>query len=149
MKKFIPFIFLPLFFANNAQATESVISVESHHNAKETADKFVSVLEQKGLTLFTRIDHQKNAAGVDLKIRETEVIIFGNPKVGTPLIQCNQLAAIDLPQKVLVWTDSDNKVWLTYNNPEYLKERHDLKGCDETVMKISQVLGGLTKVAAQ
>ena len=149
MKKFIPFIFLPFCFASNVQATESLISIESHHTAKETADKFVSIIEQKGLTLFARIDHQKNAAGVDLNIRETEVIIFGNPKVGTPLIQCNQLAAIDLPQKVLVWTDADNKVWLTYNNPEYLKERHNLKGCDETVVKISQVLGGLTKVAAQ
>jgi uncharacterized protein (DUF302 family) len=123
--------------------------VESHHSAKETADKFVSVLEQKGLTLFTRIDHQKNAAGVDLKIRETEVIIFGNPKVGTPLIQCNQLAAIDLPQKMLVWTDEDNKVWLSYNDPEYLKERHDLKGCDATVTKVSEVLAGLAKVAAE
>ena len=149
MKKFIPFIFLPFCFVSNAQATESLISIESHHTAKETADKFVSIIEQKGLTLFARIDHQKNAAGVDLSIRETEVIIFGNPKIGTPLIQCNQLAAIDLPQKVLVWTDSANKVWLTYNNPEYLKERHNLKGCDETVVKISQVLGGLTKVAAQ
>jgi uncharacterized protein (DUF302 family) len=149
MKKVIPFIFVACFGTINANATESVISVESHHSAKETADKFVSVLEQKGLTLFTRIDHQKNAAGVDLKIRETEVIIFGNPKVGTPLIQCNQLAAIDLPQKMLVWTDEDNKVWLSYNDPEYLKERHDLKGCDATVTKVSEVLAGLAKVAAE
>ena len=145
MKKVITFIFFSLFFSNYANATDSLISVESTFSAKETADRFESIIKNKGLTLFARIDHQKNAAGVNLKLRETEVIIFGNPKVGTPLMQCSQEVAIDLPQKVLIWTDLKNKVWLSYNNPEYIKERHNIQGCDKVISKISKVLSALTK----
>jgi len=149
MKKFITLVLFSFFVSGYAQASKGLISVESKHSAQATADKFASIVEKKGLTLFARIDHQQNAAGVDLTIRSTEVIIFGNPKVGTPLMQCSQLAAIDLPQKVLIWTDADNKVWLTYNDPEYMKQRHDLKGCDKVLMKVSNVLSGLTQAAAK
>lgn len=148
MIKVIIFIFFSLFFSGYANATESLISVESKFSAKETADRFESILKNKGLTLFARIDHQKNAAGVNLKLRETEVIIFGNPKVGTPLMQCSQEVAIDLPQKVLIWKDLKNKVWLSYNNPEYIKERHNIAGCDKVISKISKVLNALTKATA-
>ena len=149
MKKLLSFIFLSLAFSSYVNATESLISVASQHSAKETGDRFASIVEKKGLTLFARIDHQKNAASINMELRETEVFIIGNPKVGTPLMQCNQLAAIDLPQKVLVWTDAEGKVWLTYNNPEYIKERHELKGCDQVINKVSEVLSGLTKAAAE
>lgn len=149
MKKIISLLALSLFASGYANATESLISIESHHSAKQTADKFASIVEKKGLTLFARIDHQKNAAGADLKLRETEVIIFGNPKVGTPVMQCSQQAAIDFPQKVLVWTDADNKTWLSYNNPEYIKERHNIKGCDKILTKISGVLSALTNAASK
>ena len=149
MKKIISLLALSFFASGYAAATESLISVESQHSAKQTADKFASIVEKKGLTLFARIDHQKNAAGADLALRETEVIIFGNPKVGTPVMQCSQQAAIDFPQKVLVWTDAENKTWLSYNNPEYIKERHDVKGCDKILTKISGVLSALTNAASK
>ena len=149
MKKIISLLALSFFASGYAAATESLISVESQHSAKQTADKFASIVEKKGLTLFARIDHQKNAAGADLALRETEVIIFGNPKVGTPVMQCSQQAAIDFPQKVLVWTDADNKTWLSYNNPEYIKERHNIKGCDKVVTKIAGVLSALTNAASK
>ncbi len=149
MKKLITFIFLSFIVSSYATATESLISVESKYSAKETADRFASILEKKGLTLFARIDHQKNAAGVNLELRETELFIFGNPKIGTPLMQCAQQLAIDLPQKVLVSKDADNKVWLTYNNPEYIKERHNVKGCDPIFTKVSGVLNALTNAAAK
>jgi len=151
MKKLITLLFLSFFMQSYATAAqvESLISVESEHSAKETADRFAAIVQKKGLTLFARIDHQKNAAGVELALRETEVIIFGNPKVGTPLMQCNQLFAIDLPQKVLVWKDADNKVWLTYNNPDFLKQRHQLEGCDAVISKVSAVLNALTTAAAK
>ena len=149
MKKLISFLFLSFFISSYATATESLISIESKLSSKETADKFESIIKSKGLTLFARIDHQKNAAGVDLKLRATEVIIFGNPKVGTPLMQCSQKAAIDLPQKMLIWTDADDKVWLTYNNPEYIKERHSLEGCDAVIGKISNVLKALATAASK
>ncbi|WP_298940766.1 DUF302 domain-containing protein [uncultured Psychromonas sp.] len=149
MKKFITLVFLSLSISSYVNAADGLISVESKHSVKETADKFASIVESKGLTLFARIDHQKNATGADLTLRETEVLIFGNPKVGTPLMQCAQTMAIDLPQKVLVWKDADNKVWLSYNDPEYLKQRHSIEGCDETVKKVTNVLSGLTGAAAK
>lgn len=130
-------------------AEDSVIKVASEHSAKETADKFVSIAQGKGLNVFARINHQENAAKVDMELRPTEVIVFGNPKVGTPLMLCAQEVAIDLPQKVLVYEDSDGKTWLAYNNPMYLKERHNIEGCDEVLSKISGVLSNLTGAAAK
>tara|TARA_B100000745_G_scaffold113071_1_gene72782 strand:+ start:1694 stop:2143 length:450 start_codon:yes stop_codon:yes gene_type:complete len=138
------FVLSPLAFAS-----DGLISVESHYSVKETADRFESLIKKKGLTLFTRIDHQKNAAGVDLPLNASEVIIFGNPKIGTPLMQCSELIAIDLPQKVLIREDNDKKVWLSYNDPEYLKERHQVKGCEPILEKIAGALKGLSKAAAE
>jgi uncharacterized protein (DUF302 family) len=138
---------LILLTSSNANAVESLIEHESMYSAKETADRFESIVKAKGLTLFARIDHQKNASGVNLKLRATEVIIFGNPKVGTPLMQCAQKTAIDLPQKVLITEDSEKRVWLSYNNPEYLKERHNIMGCDKVINKISAVLKKLSITA--
>lgn len=133
--------------STHAYAVESLITVESHYSAKETADRFESIIKDKGFTVFARIDHQKNAAGVNLTLRPTEVIIFGNPNIGTQLMQCNQLIAIDLPQKVLVSEDADNKVWLSYNNPQYIKQRHSITGCDEVINKISGALNTLSIAA--
>lgn len=129
-------------------AEESVIKVASQHSAQETADKFVSIAQGKGLNVFARINHQANAAKVDMVLRPTEVIVFGNPKVGTPLMMCAQEVAIDLPQKVLVYEDAHGKTWLAYNNPMYLKKRHNIEGCDEVLNKISGVLSNLTSAAA-
>lgn len=136
-----------LMASSYANAQESLITIESQYSAKETADRFASIIKSKGLTLFARIDHQKNAAGVNLVLRPTEVIIFGNPKVGTPLMQCAQEVAIDLPQKVLISEDSQQKVWLSYNNPHYLKARHDIQGCDKVIKKIAGVLNKLSTAA--
>lgn len=140
MIKSISFAILTLLASSYASAEAGLITLESNYSVKETADKFESIIKSKGLTLFARIDHQKNAAGVNLTLRGTEVIIFGNPKVGTPLMQCAQKVAIDLPQKVLISEDSKNKVWLSYNNPEYLKDRHNIEDCDKVINKIAAVL---------
>jgi uncharacterized protein (DUF302 family) len=147
MIKNISFAVSLLLSASNVSAQESLITLESKYSAKETADRFESIINKKGLTLFARIDHQKNASGVNLKLNATEVIIFGNPKVGTPLMQCAQNVAIDLPQKVLITEDSNKKVWLSYNNPEYIKIRHDIKGCDKVIAKITKVLNKLSMAA--
>tara|TARA_R110002167_G_scaffold188380_2_gene390070 strand:+ start:79205 stop:79657 length:453 start_codon:yes stop_codon:yes gene_type:complete len=136
-----------LLASTHAYAVESLITVESHYSAKETADRFESIIKDKGFTVFSRIDHQKNAAGVNLTLRPTEVIIFGNPNIGTQLMLCNQLVAIDLPQKVLISEDADNKVWLSYNNPQYIKQRHSITGCDEVINKISGALNTLSNAA--
>ncbi|MCB5160920.1 DUF302 domain-containing protein [Marinomonas algarum] len=132
-----------------ANATESLLMQESTHSVQATADKFVSIAEGKGLNVFARIDHQKNAQGVDLALRPTQVIIFGNPVVGTKLMQCSQSMGIDLPLKVLVSEDENQKVWLTYQNPHYLKTLHNVKGCDAVIEKVSGVMGALTSAAAK
>jgi len=123
--------------------SDGLVTLESDYSVKETADRFESIIKSKGLTLFTRINHQKNAEGVNLKLRPTEVIIFGNPKAGTKLTQCTQNVAIDLPQKVLISEDAEKKVFLSYNNPEYLKVRHNIQGCDKVINDILTLLGKL------
>lgn len=147
MINYMSFAFFILIASSYASAVESLISLESEYSAKETADRFESIIRGKGLTLFARIDHQKNASGVNLELRATEVIIFGNPKMGTLLMQCAQNSAIDLPQKVLITEDSQKKVWLSYNNPEYIKVRHNIQGCDQVINKVSGVLNKLSIAA--
>lgn len=147
MKKLVSLGIALLSVSLSVAASDGLVKYESHYSVKETADRFESIAKSKGLTLFARINHQKNASGVGLELRPIEVIIFGNPKVGTPLMQCAQEVAIDLPQKVLVSEDANNKVWLIYNNPHYLIKRHDIEGCDDVAKKISGVLSMLSKAA--
>ena len=128
-------------------AKKGLVTLQSNHSVKDTANKLASILESKGMTVFARVDHQKNAAGVNLELRPTLVIMFGNPKAGTPLMQCEQSVAIDLPQKILISEDADDKVWLSYNNPDYLKTRHDIQGCDTAIDNISKALSGISQAA--
>ncbi len=124
-----------------------LISMQSNHSVKQTADRFESIAKDKGLTVFTRIDHQQNAMNADLTLKPTEVIIFGNPKAGTPLMNCAPSVAIDLPQKVLISEDAEGLVALTYNDPSYLKARHNIKGCDKVISNISMLLNNLAAAA--
>ena len=128
-------------------AKKGLVTLQSNHSVKDTADKLASIIDSKGMTVFARVDHQKNAAGVNLELRPTLVIMFGNPKAGTPLMQCEQSVAIDLPQKILISEDADDKVWLSYNNPDYLKTRHDIQGCDTAIDNISKALSGISQAA--
>lgn len=136
-----------LAFSGFSMASENLVSIKSPYTVKESVDRFEKILKKKGLTIFSRINHSKNAASVGLELMPTEVIVFGNPKVGTPLMQCSKTVAIDLPQKALFWTDAKGQAWLSYNNPEYLKERHNIVGCDHVIEKISGVLDALSRAA--
>ncbi|WP_321323990.1 DUF302 domain-containing protein [Thiomicrorhabdus sp.] len=147
MKRLIPLALVLFCTSFSVVADDGLVKYQSHYSVKETADRFENIAKSKGITVFARIDHQKNASGVNLTLRPTEVIIFGNPKVGTRLMQCAQDIAIDLPQKVMVTEDANHLVWLTYNNPDYLKKRHQVKGCDEVFNKISGLLKTLSKAA--
>jgi uncharacterized protein (DUF302 family) len=130
-----------------AYADNGIISVKSSHAVKATADRLENTLKQKGMTVFARINHAAGAQKVGQKLRPTELIVFGNPKVGTPLMQCRQTTAIDLPQKALIWEDEEGQVWLSYNNPNYLVERHGITGCAEVVKKIEKALSNFAKAA--
>ena len=130
-----------------AYADNGLINVKSSHDTKTTADRLENALKQKGMTVFIRIDHTAGAQKVGQKLRPTELVVFGNPKVGTPLMQCRQSTAIDLPQKALIWEDEEGQVWLSYNNPNYLVERHGITGCAEVVKKIEKALSNFAKAA--
>lgn len=125
-----------------AQAAEGIISIESPRGVEETADRLEKVLQEKGMTIFTRIDHDKNAEKAGLELRPTKLIVFGNPKVGTPFMRCNQEAAIDLPQKALIWRDGAGQVWLSYNDPKFIANRYEMagEGCEEIVEKMEKAL---------
>ena len=135
------------FFASVAYADNGIISIRSSHDVKTTVDRLENKLREKGMTVFIRINHAEGAQKVGKKLRPTELIIFGNPKVGTPLMQCGQSVAIDLPQKALIWQDEAGQVWLSYNDPNYLASRHSIKGCSEVVKKIEKALGNFARMA--
>ena len=144
----ILFVFVIIFFSvATAAAGDGLISVKSSHDVKVTADRLENVLNQKGMTVFIRINHSAGAQKVGKKLRPTELVVFGNPKVGTPLMQCSQSVAIDLPQKALIWQDDKGQVWLTYNDPNYLSQRHGLGECTEVIKKVEKALGNFAKAA--
>ena len=132
-----------------AENVDGVIRVKSMHSVVGTVAKLESALESKGMTIFKRVSHSDGAAKVGLELRPTVLIIFGNPKVGSPLMQCQQLAALDLPQKALVYEDENGQVWFAYNDPKYIANRHNVTGCDETVAKIAQALASFSSAATE
>ena len=148
MRKILYTITALFLLASLAYADNGMVSVKSSHEVKATADRLENMLKQKGMTVFARVDHAAGAKKVGKKLRPTELIVFGNPKVGTPLMQCRQSTAIDLPQKALIWEDEKGQVWLSYNDPNYLVERHGITGCDEVVKKIETALNNFAKAAA-
>ena len=140
---------LPAEQASSQANDRGLIHVKSKHSVPNTAEQLVHVLEAKGMTVFTRINHAAGAQAVGQSLRPTEVVVFGNPKVGTPLMQCSPTAAIDLPQKALIWEDKQGQVWLSYNNPQYLAQRHQVENCGEVLAKIEQALSKFAQAATQ
>ena len=149
MKKLLVTTLVVMIIAVPALAADGMINVKSNYNVQKTADRLENILNEKGMTIFKRIKHSESAAKVGVELRETELIIFGNPKVGSPLMKCQQSTAIDLPQKALVWEDNESTVWISYNDPRYLEKRHGISGCDEVLSKIEKALSGITKAAAR
>lgn len=103
-----------------------IVTIPSHHSVDETVGRLKSILQSKGITLFAVIDHSGEAAKVGMKMPKTKLVIFGNPKGGTPLMLATPSVAIDLPLKILVAEDAQGKVWVSYNSPQYLKKWHGI-----------------------
>jgi uncharacterized protein (DUF302 family) len=103
-----------------------IITKSSHHSVTHTIEKLEALLQAKGITLFALVDHSGEAAKVGMKMPPTKLLIFGSPKAGTPLMLAAPTVAIDLPLKILVWEDAQGAVWISYNSPGYLSERHGL-----------------------
>jgi len=142
------FIFV-LVLALPVVADPGIINIKSRHDVKNTADRLETVLKEKGMTVFLRINHSEGARRVGEKLRPTELVIFGNPKVGAPLMQCSQTVAIDLPQKALIWQDDSGQVWLSYNDPRYLAKRHGIDGCKAVLDKVQTALKNFAQAATQ
>ncbi len=136
-----------LLVSSIALAESGLVTVRSNFSVRETGNRLESLLEEKGMRIVARINHAAGAASVDMKLNPTELLIFGNPKVGTPLMQCEQTVAIDLPQKMLIWEDESGAVWLTYNDPQYLAERHNIQGCEENIRNVAGALTNFAKAA--
>jgi uncharacterized protein (DUF302 family) len=124
-------------------AENGLIHLASRHSVDETLRRLEELLKQKGVALFARIDHSGEAAKVGLEMRPTKLLIFGSPKAGTPLMQASPTVAIDLPLKALFWQDAEAKVWLTYNDPAYLQQRHGIPA--ELLPNIAAVSGLFAK----
>jgi uncharacterized protein (DUF302 family) len=112
-----------------------MIHLRSHYSVRETLQRLESVLHAHGLTIFGRVDHSGEAEKAGLKMRPTELLIFGSAKAGTPMMVASPTLAIDLPLKALAWEDAAGAVWLSYNSPDYLKQRHDVP--DDLIKNIS------------
>jgi len=105
---------------------EGIVKIPTRHSVDETVDKLKAILQSKGVTLFALVDHSGEAAKAGMTMPPTKLLIFGNPKAGTPLMLAAPSAAIDLPLKILVAEDSQGQVWISYNSGDYLRERHGL-----------------------
>lgn len=110
----------------STSSNNGLVSLPSKYSVEETMPRLESLLEQRGITIFARVDHSEEAKKVGLQMHPTKLLIFGSPKGGTPLMQAAPTVAIDLPLKALFWEDADGRVWLTYNDPAYLQQRHNV-----------------------
>ncbi|MFZ1136596.1 MAG: DUF302 domain-containing protein [Candidatus Korobacteraceae bacterium] len=132
--------------ANTTKVNNGIVTLPSLHSVDETVQKLTAILESKGVTLFALVDHSGEAEKVGLKMPNTKLLIFGSPKAGTPLMLAAPSIAIDLPLKILVSEDTQGMVWISYNNPEYLQQRH---GLPPNLLSNIAVVGALASAAAQ
>jgi len=130
-------------------ADTGLIKKQSPYTPAETLDRLEKVLKEKGITVFARVNHKVNAESVGLVLRPTELLIFGNPELGTHLINSHQTVGIDLPMKVLTWQDDNFQTWIAYNDPQYMASRHDITNRDPIVTKMQGALNMLTNRAIE
>lgn len=136
--------FLPSF---SVADDKGMITKKSKYSVAETLDRLENVLRKKGITIAVRWSHSDNANKNEIPLRDTELLIFGNPKLGSHFFTSNQTAGIDLPMKALAWKDDKGQVWLTYNDPQYIADRHSITNRPEIVKKMTGALNKLTNVA--
>ncbi len=132
-----------------AFAADGMIEVKSASSVKDTISKFEATAKERGQVIFARIDHAAGAQKIGATLRPTELLIFGNPQGGTPLMACAQSVGIDLPMKALAWEDASGQVWLGYNDPQYLVTRHGAKDCLPVAAKLRKALDALAAEAVR
>ncbi|MEL6297340.1 MAG: DUF302 domain-containing protein [Pseudomonadota bacterium] len=140
---------LSLSTATARAETALQVTKPSAHSVKDTIDRLETALKSKGITVFARVDHAAGAKKAGLDLPPTELIIFGNPKLGTPLMQSNRAIGNDLPMKALAWEDKDGKVYLTYTAPDALKSRYNISGKDKVFQTMTGALGKFSDAATK
>ena len=130
------------------RSVEGLTTIASSYDPKETIDRLETEIRAKGMTVFARIDHAAGAAEVGLTLPPTKLIIFGNARGGTPLMQSVQTIGIDLPLKALVWEDAAGKTWISYNEPKWIVQRHDVTNAQAVVTKMADLLSAISTAAA-
>jgi uncharacterized protein (DUF302 family) len=126
---------------------DGLITIQSRYTPKETMQRLETAVKSKGMTVFAHIDHAAAAAAVGMALRPTDLLIFGSPKGGTPLMQSTQTIGIDLPLKALVWEDGEGHVWLSYNDPRWIAERHAKAAGPQAALQA--MTGALNAIAAE
>lgn len=142
-------IVLSLFSSSVVLADHGMVTKPSAHSVKVTLDRFESALKKKGISVALRWSHSEKAKEAGITLRPTELLIFGNPKLGSHLMTSKQSAGIDLPLKALAWEDDKGKVWLSYNSPVYIASRHGVKDREKIIEKMSGALNKLSDVATK
>ena len=127
---------------------EGLTDIPSHFGPKETMDRVETEVRERGMNVFARIDYAASAAEVGLTLRPTELIIFGNARGGTPLMQSVQTVGIDLPLKALVWQDAAGKTWISYNEPGWIAQRHGVANAEPILSKMADLLSAISTAAA-
>jgi len=153
MKKLILVLLLCFAYTNTLYAEDTknningMIIKSSMNSVTKTIDRLEEVLKSKGITIFLRLDHAAGAQKVGNQLRPTQLLIFGNPKLGSPLMMSKQSIGIDLPLKAVAWEDAEGKVWLGYNTPDFLSKRHHINDRQKVVNKMTKVLDKFSQFA--
>lgn len=147
IKRSLLFIACTIFATSVMADGHGLIKKKSAHSVTTTLDRLENVLKKKGIGIAVRWKHSEKAKGVGMDLRDTEILIFGNPKLGSPLMISNQEVGIDLPMKALAYKDAQGQVWLVYNDPAYLKKRHGIQDRDKIFAKMAGALDKLTGIA--
>lgn len=132
-----------------AAADNGIVTKASRHSVEVTMDRFAAAAKERGFTVVARVNHAGAAAKAGLKLRPTQLLVFGNPKGGTPIMAAAPTAGIDLPLKALVWEDADGKVWLSYNSPAWLKARHGIEGAEKPLAGMGKALAAMADKAVE
>ena len=146
---FILSLLIVLPFATPVFAADELVLKQSSYSVAETLDRLTKILKSKGITIFARVDHTAGAKKVGMDLRPTQVLIFGNPKMGTPLMLADQKIGLALPLKALAFKDKDNKVWLSYRKADDLKMAYGISARDKVFAKMKGALGKLTDKAVK
>jgi len=134
---------------STSYADNGLVTKASAYNVTETTDRLVAIIKKKGITLFARINHAQGAKDAGLTLLPTELVIFGKPQLGNPIMILDPRLAIDLPLKALIWEDKEGKVWLSYNSPVYIAQRHSIPEQHPIIKKMTGALDKLSDYATK